>query len=403
MELELKEAKNLNSIILFVERKPTGMLDTKTFQSLFDQTDTEEIEISRSRLQIRDIAMMMYTSGTTANPKGCPITHEALVRPAMEAGRTRFYISEKDRMWDPLPMFHMSFVLPLIACIDAGAALLTMEYFEPKLALSYMKSESATLNFASFPTIMEALLNHEDYDPEILNMRIVNNVGPADLLVSMQERMPKTLQISAYGLTECGGVVSFGHVEDSLEKRTQTSGRLFRGIQAQIRDPETDDILDANQQGEILIKGYCVFEGYHNAPDKNQEAFTEDGWFRTGDLCSLDEEGRVTYHGRIKDMLKVGGENVAAVEIEGFLSHHPAVQLAQVVAAPDSKYVEVPAAYIQLKDGMSATEEEIINYCKGQLSSFKIPRYVRFVEDWPMSATKIQKIRLREQIASELS
>ena len=403
MELELKEAKSLNSIILFGERKPTGMLDTKTFQSLFDQTDTEEIEISRSRLQIRDIAMMMYTSGTTANPKGCPITHEALVRPAMEAGRTRFYISEKDRMWDPLPMFHMSFVLPLIACIDAGAALLTMEYFEPKLALSYMKSESATLNFASFPTIMEALLNHEDYDPEILNMRIVNNVGPADLLVSMQERMPKTLQISAYGLTECGGVVSFGHVEDSLEKRTQTSGRLFRGIQAQIRDPETDDILDANQQGEILIKGYCVFEGYHNAPDKNQEAFTEDGWFRTGDLCSLDEEGRVTYHGRIKDMLKVGGENVAAVEIEGFLSHHPAVQLAQVVAAPDSKYVEVPAAYIQLKDGMSATEEEIIDYCKGQLSSFKIPRYVRFVEDWPMSATKIQKIRLREQIASELS
>ncbi len=403
MELELKEAKSLNSIILFGERKPTGMLDTKTFQSLFDQTDTEEIEISRSRLQIRDIAMMMYTSGTTANPKGCPITHEALVRPAMEAGRTRFYISEKDRMWDPLPMFHMSFVLPLIACIDAGAALLTMEYFEPKLALSYMKSESATLNFASFPTIMEALLNHEDYDPEILDMRIVNNVGPADLLVSMQERMPKTLQISAYGLTECGGVVSFGHVEDSLEKRTQTSGRLFRGIQAQIRDPETDDILDANQQGEILIKGYCVFEGYHNAPDKNQEAFTEDGWFRTGDLCSLDEEGRVTYHGRIKDMLKVGGENVAAVEIEGFLSHHPAVQLAQVVAAPDSKYVEVPAAYIQLKDGMSATEEEIIDYCKGQLSSFKIPRYVRFVEDWPMSATKIQKIRLREQIASELS
>ena len=403
MELELKEAKSLNSIILFGERKPTGMLDTKTFQSLFDQTDTEEIEISRSRLQIRDIAMMMYTSGTTANPKGCPITHEALVRPAMEAGRTRFYISEKDRMWDPLPMFHMSFVLPLIACIDAGAALLTMEYFEPKLALSYMKSESATLNFASFPTIMEALLNHEDYDPEILDMRIVNNVGPADLLVSMQERMPKTLQISAYGLTECGGVVSFGHVEDSLEKRTQTSGRLFRGIQAQIRDPETDDILDANQQGEILIKGYCVFEGYHNAPDKNQEAFTEDGWFRTGDLCSLDEEGRVTYHGRIKDMLKVGGENVAAVEIEGFLSHHPAVQLAQVVAAPDSKYVEVPAAYIQLKDGMSTTEEEIIDYCKGQLSSFKIPRYVRFVKDWPMSATKIQKIRLREQIASELS
>ena len=400
--LELSEARNLNSIILFGERMPTGMLDTETFETLSKNIDEEAIEISRSRLQVRDIAMMMYTSGTTANPKGCPITHEALVRPAIEAGRTRFKITEKDRMWDPLPMFHMSFVLPLIACIDAGAALLTMEYFEPKLALSYMKSEQATLNFASFPTIMEALLNHADYDPDALDMRIVNNVGPADLLVSMQERMPNTVQISAYGLTECGGVVSFGHIEDSLEKRTETSGRLFRGIQAQIRHPETDEILGANEQGEILIKGYCVFEGYHNAPDKNKEAFTEDGWFRTGDLCSLDEDGRVTYHGRIKDMLKVGGENVAAVEIEGFLSHHPAIQLAQVVSAPDNKYVEVPAAFIQLKDGMVATEDEIIEFCKGQLSSFKIPRYVRFVTEWPMSATKIQKIRLREQIATEI-
>ena len=144
MQLQLPEARNLNSIILFGERMPVGMLDTETFETLSENIEVEEIEISRSRLQVRDIAMMMYTSGTTANPKGCPITHEALVRPAVEAGRTRFMITETDRMWDPLPMFHMSFVLPLIACIDAGAALLTMEYFEPKLALSYMKSEKAT-------------------------------------------------------------------------------------------------------------------------------------------------------------------------------------------------------------------------------------------------------------------
>ena len=400
--LSLASAKNLKSIVLFGGRSPNGMIDQETFESVREKVAEETIEINRSRLKIRDIAMMMYTSGTTANPKGCPITHEALVRPAMEAGRTRFKMTANDRMWDPLPMFHMSFVLPLIGCIDAGAALLTMEYFEPAAALAYMKSENATLNFASFPTIMEALLNHKDYDGEGLKIRIVNNVGPADLLVSMQNRMPKAIQISAYGLTECGGVVSFGHIEDSLEKRTETSGRLFRGIEAQIRDPETDEILGSDQQGEILIRGYCVFEGYHNAPEKNAEAFTSDGWFRTGDLCSLDDEGRITYHGRIKDMLKVGGENVAAVEIEGFLSHHPAIQLAQVVSAPDNKYVEVPAAFIQLKEGMSATEEEIIDFCKGQLSSFKIPRYVRFVTEWPMSATKIQKIRLREQIAAEL-
>lgn len=400
--LKLASAKDLQSIVLFGERSPQGMVDKDLFESLKISISEQSIEECRSRLMVRDIAMMMYTSGTTANPKGCPITHEALVRPALEAGRTRWKMLESDRMWDPLPMFHMSFVLPLISCMDVGAALLTMDYFEPALALSYMEREKATLNFASFPTITEALLNHDEYDDSAFDIRIVNNVGPADLLVSMQERMPNAIQISAYGLTECGGVSCFGHIEDSLEKRTETSGRLFRGIQAQIRDPESDDILESNQQGEILIKGYCVFEGYHNAPEKNKEAFTSDGWFRTGDLCSLDEDGRVTYHGRIKDMLKVGGENVAAAEIEGFLSHHPAVQLAQVVSAPDNKYVEVPAAFIQLKEGMSATEEEIIAFCNGKLASFKVPRYVRFVTEWPMSATKIQKIRLREEIATQL-
>ena len=257
--LSLTTAENLKSIVLFGGRSPDGMIDQESFESVREQVSEETIEINRSRLKIRDIAMMMYTSGTTANPKGCPITHEALVRPAMEAGRTRFNMTANDRMWDPLPMFHMSFVLPLIGCIDAGAALLTMEYFEPATALAYMKSENATLNFASFPTIMEALLNHKDYDAEGLKIRIVNNVGPADLLVSMQNRMPKAIQISAYGLTECGGVVSFGHIEDSLQKRTETSGRLFRGIEAQIRDPETDEILGSDQQGEILIRGYCVF------------------------------------------------------------------------------------------------------------------------------------------------
>ena len=402
LALSMSSAPELRSVVLHGDRTPSGMLGWQAFVDGAASVDAEAIELSRSRLAIRDIAMMMYTSGTTAMPKGCPITYEALVRPAVEAGRTRFFLGPEDRMWDPLPMFHMSFVLPFIGCVDAGAALLSMEWFDPDVAIAYMRDERATVNFASFPTITEALLNHPDWDDDAMSIRLVNNVGPPDLLVSMQERMPSAVQISAYGMTECGGVICFGDVNDSLEKRSQTSGWPFRGIEVQIRDLETDEVLPPGNRGEILVRGYCVFEGYYKDPEKNAEAFTDDGWFRTGDICAVDEDGRVTYDGRVKDMLKVGGENVAAAEIEGLLSQHPAVMLAQVVSAPDNKYTEVPAAYIQLVEGADATEAELIEFCTGKVASFKVPRYVRFVDEWPMSATKIQKVKLREEIAREL-
>ncbi len=402
MALSLPQAPALRSIVLFGERTPPGMIDSAAFAALAERTTIGHVEAARARLAVRDVAMMMYTSGTTSMPKGCPITFEGLVRPAVEAGRTRFFLEPHDRMWDPLPMFHMSFVLPLIACIDAGAALLSMEHFEPGEALAYMERESATVNFASFPTITEALLNHPDYDDSKLSIRLVNNVGPPETLVSMQERMPGAVQISAYGMTECGGVISFGDVHDSLEKRTETSGWPFRGIDVQIRDVDTDEVLGPDEPGEILVRGYCLFEGYYGDDAKNAEAFTDDGWFRTGDICTLDPDGRITYRGRVKDMLKVGGENVAAAEIEGHLGRHPAVMLAQIVSAPDPKYVEVPAAFVQLVDGATATEQELIDFCRGEIAGFKVPRYVRFVTEWPMSATKIQKVRLREQIADEL-
>lgn len=402
LALAMASAPELRSVVLHGDRTPSGMLGWQDFVDGAAAIGAEAIELSRSRLAIRDVAMMMYTSGTTAMPKGCPITYEALVRPAVEAGRTRFFLAPEDRMWDPLPMFHMSFVLPFIGCLDAGAALLSMERFDPDVAIAYMRDEQATVNFASFPTITEALLNHPEWDDDAMSIRLVNNVGPPDLLVSMQERMPSAVQISAYGMTECGGVICFGDVNDSLAKRSETSGWPFRGIEVQIRDLETDEILPPGNRGEILVRGYCVFEGYYKDPDKNAEAFTDDGWFRTGDICALDEDGRVTYDGRVKDMLKVGGENVAAAEIEGLLSQHPSVMLAQVVSAPDNKYMEVPAAYIQLIEGTEATEAELIDFCTGKVAGFKVPRYVRFVTEWPMSATKIQKVRLREEIAREL-
>jgi fatty-acyl-CoA synthase len=170
-----------------------------------------------------------------------------------------------------------------------------------------------------------------------------------------------------------------------------------------VRDLETNAPLPAGARGELCIRGYCLFDGYYKSPEKNAEAFDAEGWFHTGDLGSLDAEGRIAFHGRTKDMLKVGGENVAAVEIEGFLQTHPAVLLAQIVAAPDAKYGEVAAAFVQLRPAHVASESELIEFCRGKIAGFKVPRFVRFVDDWPMSATKIQKFRLRERIEKELA
>ena len=167
------------------------------------------------------------------------------------------------------------------------------------------------------------------------------------------------------------------------------------GLSAKIIDPDTLQDKAPGERGEMLIRGYCVFDGYYKSPEKNAEAFI-DGWFRTGDLCSLDEDGYIEFHGRIKDMLKVGGENVAAIEIESLVSTHPEVDMAQVIGVPDDRLLEVACAYVELQDGSNLSPEELIEFCRGKIASFKIPRHVRIVSEWPMSSTKIQKYVLRQ-------
>ena len=280
--------------------------------------------------------------------------------------------------------------------MDAGAALLSMTHFEPGVSLKMMEKEKVTVAFPSFPAIMQDLLNHPDFEKtDLSSLRRMNNVAPPDLLRRFQEALPQTVQTGAYGLTEAGGVIAFNHPEESLEKRLHTCGKPMPGLLAKIVDPDTLEERPVGEQGEILLKGYSVFDGYYNAAEKNQEAFV-DGWFRTGDLCAIDADGGIAFHGRLKDMLKVGGENVAALEIESFLITHPSVIMAQVIGVPDDRLSEVACAYIELHDGKSMTANDLIEFCKGKISSFKIPRHVRFVSEWPMSSTKIQKFVLLE-------
>ena len=388
------------------EEAPAGMLDRAAYEAAAEDVTADHVHLLRSRVRLRDVAMMMYTSGTTADPKGCPLTHEALVRTSVNACGDRFELTAEDRFWDPLPLFHMSAILPLIGCMDSGAAYITLTHFEPGLGIAQLRDERATVCFSTFPPITTALLNHPEWDAaEFSRIRLMNNVAPPDALRRIHAALPTVQHTNAYGLTECGGVAAFSHPDDPPEKRPVTSGRPLPGIELQIRDPETGAPVDEpNTRGEIWMRGYCVFEGYYKDPAKNAECFDADGWFNTGDLGALDEGGRVSFMGRLKDMLKVGGENVAALEIESYLQTHPAVNIAQVVGIPDDRYDEVPAAFVELVPGAEIAPDDLIAHCRGRIASFKVPRHVRFVApgEWPMSATKVQKYRLRDQLLADL-
>jgi fatty-acyl-CoA synthase len=297
----------------------------------------------------------------------------------------------------------MSTILPLMGCLAAGSTYVGVDRFDPEAALRQLEEERCTVAFPSFETIWLAVLSHPRFEQtDLSRLRLINNVGVPERLEAMQKRVPWATQISAYGATEGGGVIAFNEPDDPPEKRFTTQGRPFPGIEVRIVDPETGADLPPGERGEIVYRGYSTFEGYYKDPEQTAAAVDERSWFHSGDLGTLDEHGRVAYQGRLKDMLKVGGENVAAAEIEGFLARHEAVEIVQVVGAPDARYVEVPAAFVQLKEGAEASERELVDYCVGQISTFKVPRYVRFVGDWPMSGTKIQKYKLRERIAAEL-
>ena len=375
---------------------PPGFLPWEDFRAAAADHSRVAVDERRLAVQPADPGIMMYTSGTTSNPKGCPLAHGKLVRTGVALNRERYFLDAGDRFWAPLPMFHMASILPLVACIDAGCALLSMNRVDAGVALEMMEREGATVAFPAFPTITNELIAHPRFaKTDLSRLRRINNVAPVEMLRQFQRAFPQAVQTGAYGMTELCGIVSCNHPEDDPESRLHTCGKPFVGLEVRVVDPETLEELPPEERGEIWVRGYSVFDGYYKSPEKNAESFHE-GWFRTGDLCSVDGEGHIAYHGRLKDMLKVGGENVAAVEIESLLSTHPAVKLVQVIGVPDARLLEVAAAFIELEDGARVTEEEIIGYCRGRIASFKAPRHVRFVDEWPMSSTKVQKFRLRE-------
>jgi acyl-CoA synthetase (AMP-forming)/AMP-acid ligase II len=303
-------------------------------------------------------------------------------------------------------MFHMSCLGPMIFSFDLGATLVSMVHFDPGEALAQMEAERATWLYSVFPPIAMGLVKHPEFGSRDLSaVRGLLNVAPPDTLRLIQDAFAPAVQVGGhFGMTECAGAITCNEWDASLEDRVATCGAGLPGIDVRVVDPVSEEPLAPGERGELQIRGYGQFEGYYKDPEKTEMTLAPGGWVRSGDQGTMDERGLVTYLGRLKDMLKVGGENVAPSEIESHLSTHPGIKLVQVVGAPDERLEEVPAAFVELVPGAELTEDEVIEYCRGQIASFKVPRHVRFLsaEEWPMSATKMQKFRLKERIAAEL-
>ena len=405
-KLSIASAPKLRNLVVIGKAAPAGFVTAAEFNAAAESVDLLDVHRSRLRVRVRDVGLMLYTSGTTANPKGCLITHEAQVRNSITLGRHRYRLTHEDRLWSPLPMFHIASVLPMLAIFDVGGTYLTMGHFDAGVALRMLKEHEVTATYPSFVTIMQGLIYHPDFpNTDLTRIRLMNSnfaVQPPGVAEPIMKAMPNAVQVGSFGMTEASGTVCTGSAEESESQRVTRLGKPLPGLEVRIFDPLTQSDAPVGGRGEVLVRGYSLLEGYYKDPQKTAESLDAEGWYHTGDIGSLDENGAIMFHGRFKDMLKVGGENVAAAEIEALLGRHPAVKLAQVVGIPDAKYSEVPAAFVELKPGESAGESDLIDFCRQTIAGFKVPRVVRFVSEWPMSTSKIQKFRLRDELVREL-
>lgn len=403
--LALADAPKLRSIICVDDPCPKVLLPAAAALAKGADVPDTEVDSRIDAVDPQSTGLILYTSGTTANPKGCMIRHRGIIGNSRNLG-SRYAIGAGDRFWSPLPIFHIAGILPMVSIVDAGGAYLTIPNFDAGLALEMLEREKATHAYPCFVTIMQDLIAHPRFaTTDLSSVRLMNAnfaVQPDAIRDAMSAAMPHTIMVGTYGLTEGSGTICTSRITDSWEARGWRLGVPLDEWDVRIVDIETGLPCPVGQQGEIVARGPNMLAGYYNAPEKTADVIDKDGWFHTGDIGSFDDDGQIMFHGRTKDMMKVGGENVAAAEIEAVLHTHPAVKLAQVTGIPHPRYVEVPAAFVELKDGATASEGELIDHCTGKLASFKLPRHVRFVDSWPMSTSKIQKFRLRDMLVAEL-
>jgi fatty-acyl-CoA synthase len=394
----------LRCIINLGTRDKPGTISSAAFERFGDGVPLARLDLLQSRVAVRSPALLMYTSGTTSLPKGCVVSHEALVRQGILTARRGLCMTAGEALWNPLPLFHTGGVMPVMASVSQGITFCHPGFFDPGAALDMIERERCAVLYVMFDTIWVPILDHPRFGTADLSAaRAVFLVGPPERMRWYQQRAPQLQVLSAFGMTEVCAHLAVAGPEADEDTRLTTAGQVQPEMDACIVDPKTGVEQPPGVPGELLYRGPLLFDGYYKQPELTAASVDAEGWFHSGDLGEIDVAGRFTFRGRLKDMLKVGGENVSPLEIEGFLAQHPAVAIAQVVSAPDARYGEVAAAFVQLRPGVEVAPQELIDHCVGKIASFKVPRYVRFVEDWPMSGTKIQKFQLRTWIADELA
>jgi fatty-acyl-CoA synthase len=403
--LRATKLPDLTTIIRMGETRSPGMFNFSEVCGLGDKNARKRMASIAKQLGPDDAINIQFTSGTTGSPKGATLTHCNILNNGYEAGKG-MRLAPEDRLCIPVPLYHcFGMVLGVLAAVTHGATMVfPAPVYDPLTTLQAVQDEHCTA-LHGVPTMFVTELDHPEFasfDLSSLRTGIIAGAPcPEELMKRIIGDMNMENVLIAYGQTELSPVNHMTLPEDSFENRTQTVGRPIPHIEVKIVDAD-NHVVPIGEQGEICTRGYSVMKGYWDDPGKTAETIVN-GWLHSGDLGTMNEHGYVRITGRIKDMIIRGGENIYPREIEEFLYTHPNVSEVQVFGVPDLKMGEEVCAWIQLRDGQTATEEEIREYCKGQISHYKIPRYVRFVDEYPMTVTgKIRKVEMSAMMAEEL-
>ncbi len=394
--------------VITVGFKQDGCLTFDEAMDRYKLVSREEVARMAAAVRPGDVCNMQYTSGTTGFPKGVMLTHYNVVNNGKCIG-DRMGLSTADRMMIHVPMFHcFGMTLSMTSSMTHGTTMCPMPYFSAKSSLACINQEKITC-FNGVPTMFIAMFNHPSYrSTDFSHMRtgIMAGAGcPPELMrrAARPDEMNMTGIVSVYGQTECAPGNTMSSWTDSLEVRTETVGYAFPHVRCKVVDPETGEEVGPGVNGEFCAKGYNTMKGYYKMPYATKDTVDEDGWLHSGDLASCDEFGNYRITGRLKDMIIRGGENIYPKEIEEFIYTHPAVKDVQVIGVPDKKYGEEIYAAIVLKEEGSVTVAEMTDYIKASMARHKVPRYIEFVESFPMNAAgKVLKYKMREEAASRL-
>ncbi len=396
-----KKLPHLRHIVRLGGEKTPGMLNFDDVARAGGNAEKTALADLGPKLQFDDPINIQFTSGTTGFPKGATLSHHNILNNGFFVGEG-LKLTPDDRLCIPVPLYHcFGMVMGNLGCLTHGSTMIyPAEAFDPLATLQACAEERCTALYG-VPTMFIAQLDHPrfaEFDLKSLRTGIMaGSPCPIEVMKRVQSRMNMHEVTIAYGMTETSPVSTQCATDDPVERRVSTVGQVLPHIEIKIVDGE-GKIVPRGETGEFCTRGYSVMTGYWNDAEKTAEAIDTGGWMHTGDLATMDEEGYVNIVGRLKDMVIRGGENVYPREIEEFLYRHPKVQDVQVVGVPDTRYGEEVCAWIKLREGESATDEEIREFCKGQIAHYKIPRYVRFVEAFPMTITgKVQKFIIRDE------